>query len=447
MFVWAKLGCLHSCVHTCCTLNVSQSFVARWQTSLSDTASQQGDRLLSLTGADADILHPVGLLTKVNKRGSFVNQPTTCELASRLGRWLKGDKITIKAGQIRWEHVKDATQTEALVEMSDVWPLHARGLCVTHILTRDFWYYAMWNLNASSGRGAQRSGWKLKDDLASSETEMETCRRLERVVTLQAVHHRPRVLGQSLNSSGPAGGGRSRVCWRKQKQSVWGRLHEAVNWTVAMLLDLLQTVLNKTFTPFYTNLQSSCNLSHVIASVGRFESLRKNILSDPDGCSMLVDLKILLWETNSTDGCFLFFVFLGGGGGFRGQMLPNIFQFCTNIWKHLMLPWSKTQTFHLTLLMRRMWTDLHYLSEPSQAGCISAVKWKQQMSMFHITRLPFLVPQASSQRLMFHQTDCQTPVLIKSTLNLRRWNSEAVSVQTERNGIFTATISSTSRLD
>lgn len=175
---------------------------------------------------------------------------------------------------------------------------------------------------------------------------METCwRRLERVVTLQAVHHRPHVLGQSLNSSGPAGGRRSRVCWRKQKRSVWGRLHEAVNWTVAMLLDLLQTVLNKTFTPFYTNLQSSRNPSHVIASVGRFESLRKNFLSDPDGCSMLVDLKILLWETNSTAGCCcLFFVFFGGGV-FRGQMLPNIFQFCPSIWKHLMLPWSKTQPF------------------------------------------------------------------------------------------------------
>lgn len=298
---------------------------------------------------------PSRVIDKGEQTGSSVNQPTTCELASRLGRWLKGDKTTIKAGQIRSEHVKDATQTEALVEMSNVWPLHARGLCITHIPTRDFWYYTMWNLNASSGRSAQRSSWKLKDDLASSETEMETCwRRLERVVMLQAVHHRPRVLGQSLNSSGPACGRRSRVCWRKQKQSVWGRLHEAVNWTVAMLLDLLQTVLNKTFTPFYTNLQSSRNLSHVIASVGRFESLRKNFLSDPNGCSMLVDLKTLLWETNSTAGWVFFGFFFWGGGWISGANATKYFPILSKHLEAFNAALKQNSTFHLTLLLRRM---------------------------------------------------------------------------------------------
>lgn len=53
-----------------------------------------------------------------------------------------------------------------------VWPLQ---LFISCIPVRDFWYYTMWNLNASSGRGAQWSGGKLRDDYATSQADMETC--------------------------------------------------------------------------------------------------------------------------------------------------------------------------------------------------------------------------------------------------------------------------------
>lgn len=52
-------------------------------------------------------------------------------------------------------------------------------LFISCIPVRDFWYYTMWNLNASSGRGAQWSRGKLRDDYATSQADMETCRCLD----------------------------------------------------------------------------------------------------------------------------------------------------------------------------------------------------------------------------------------------------------------------------
>lgn len=77
----------------------------------------------------------------------------------------------------------------------------------------------MWNLNASSGRGAQWSGWKVKDDLASSESDMETCWCRESSLTSEGVRNWVwssgfagavlyttvlRFFGESLNTEGPA---------------------------------------------------------------------------------------------------------------------------------------------------------------------------------------------------------------------------------------------------
>lgn len=64
--------------------------------------------------------------------------------------------------------------------------------------------------------------------------------------------------------------------------------------------------------------------------------------------------------------------------------------------------------FQLTFLIRKMQTDAQRRGpfETSTAGCISVVKWEQQMLMFHITRLPFLRPHTSSRRLVFRQTHC-----------------------------------------
>lgn len=166
-----------------------------------------------------------------------------------------------------------------------VWPLHARGLCITYIPSRDFWYYTMWNLNASSGRGAQWSGWKVKDDLASSESDMETCWCRESSLTSEGVWNWVwssgfagavlytavlRFFGESLNTEGPAmekkrkiewrwemcrlvkrctenvsvGGSRNAWRWLSTTVSLWGCLYEAVHWNVTMLLKLLQTVIN-----------------------------------------------------------------------------------------------------------------------------------------------------------------------------------------------------------